>query len=410
VPTAEVLLNDLAEWLAKEAADTAGPSRPTGAGTDEPGLRVLLHPAASDVVFRANDLGRISVSATTAEVGPGYHTFVCQLIKRIGADLSITWEAPDPAAGTGDETGYFESGNRAAVESALLIWLHDALQAARAARARGEQRIHLVPFGDHRFVFEGAIATPLGPRDDEWLAAAVNDPRIAVDVWPWTTDAMDARYLLNRALVLMWSEVRWRAPLTDEERATIDETLRLLRKAFPFDTTLPYPWREWKELIFLSGASDPLSDRISKEAVAAGTGRAPIGYRRDPVVAFHGGWALEIPGSFAERRTAEEWWAGEGGRSITLAAVSTGTDNGPMTAEAFLDKVSGDLGNGALHHKNGPIVGKARLAVDNASEVGLAVLDAYSAVRGSGAALRIEIHDPADWEWALGMWRSLRPA
>jgi hypothetical protein len=409
LPSAEVLLNDIEARLVAEAADTAGPIRRTGEGTDGPGLRVLLHPAASDVELTAADGGRVTVSASTAEVGPGYHTYVSQLFRRMGTDLSIEWEPADPAAGIGDRTGYFESGRRPDAEAGLLVWLHDALQAAAAGRARGEHGIHLVAFGDHRFAFDGAIATALGPRDDDWLRAAINDPRLASDVWPWTTDAKDARYLLNRALVLMWSEVRWRAPATQGERTTIDEVLRLLRKAFPLDPSLPYPWREWKELLDLGGTSEQMFDRIAREAATAGAGPL-VGYRRDPVVAVHGGWALEIPGSFAERRTPEEWWAGEGGRSITLAAVATGTDKGPMTAEAFLDRVSGNLGGGALTHRAGPVVGKARLEVDHGSEVGLAVLDAYSAVRGSGAALRIEIHDPADWEWALGMWRSLRPA
>jgi hypothetical protein len=407
LPTAEVLLNDIEAWLVAEAADTAGPCRRTEAG-DDGGLRVLLHPAASDVAFDIAE-GRVMLTATTAEVGPGYHTYLCQLLRRIGTELSIAWEPTDRSAGTGDQTGYFDSGVRGDVEEALLLWLHDELQAARAARARGERGHHLGSFGDHRFVFDGAIATALGPRDDEWLKEAVNDPRIAIDVWPWTPDARDARYLLNRALVQMWSDVRWRAPATQPERNTIEEVLRLLRKAFPLDPALPYPWREWKEMLDLASAADPLYDRIAKEAAAVGDGPL-IGYRRDNVVAVHGGWALEIPGSFAERRTDEEWWAGEGGRSITLAAVSTGTDKGPMTAEAFLDQVSGNLGGGALTHRDGQVVGKARLAVDDGAEVGHAVLDAYSAVRGSGAALRIEIHDPADWEWALGMWRSLRPA
>lgn len=409
-PPAEALLAEIEAWLVAETAETAGPIRRTAEGAAEPSLRVLLHPAASDLEIGVGEGARVTAAATTAEVGPGYHTYLCQLLRRMGTDLSIAWEPADPGAGTGDQTGYFDSGQRADAESALLVWLHKALQAARASRAREGRGLQLLPFGDHRFAFEGAIATALGPRDDEWLKAAIEDPRVAVDVWPWTSDAMDARYLLNRALVLMWSEVRWRSPATDGERETIEEVVRLLRKAYPFDPSLPYPWREWKELLFMAGASDPMSDRIAREARNAGSGGPRIGYRREPVVAVHGGWALEIPGSFAERRTAEEWWAGEGGRSITLAAVSTGSENGPMTAEAFLDRVSGDLGSGALTHRDGPVVGKARLEVDHDSAVGLAVLDAYSAVRGSGAALRIEIHDPEDWEWALGMWRSLRPA
>ena len=58
----------------------------------------------------------------------------------------------------------------------------------------------------------------------------------------------------------------------------------------------------------------------------------PVGYRRDPVAISHEGWALEVPGSFAERRIAEEWWGGGAGRNITLAATATGLPDG--TADA----------------------------------------------------------------------------
>src|SRR5690349_15905028 len=65
---------------------------------------------------------------------------------------------------------------------------------------------------------DAALATSLGPRDEAWLEAAVGDSRLAVDVTPWWADAIDARNLLNRALCLMWTDVRWRAPANDAER------------------------------------------------------------------------------------------------------------------------------------------------------------------------------------------------
>src|SRR4029079_10081699 len=40
----------------------------------------------------------------------------------------------------------------------------------------------------------------------------------------------------------------------------------------------------------------------------------------------------------------------------------------------------------------------------------IGILEGYSAVAGSGAAIRIEFDDPGDWQWALDMWRSLAPA
>ena len=72
-----------------------------------------------------------------------------------------------------------------------------------------------------RFGFEGALATALGPRDDAWLERALADPRIAIDILPWWADAADGRFLLNRALSLMWTEVRWRRPAVDGEKGTV---------------------------------------------------------------------------------------------------------------------------------------------------------------------------------------------
>ena len=81
-----------------------------------------------------------------------------------------------------------------------------------------------------------------------------------------------------------------------------------------------------------------------------------------------------------------------------------------MPPETFLQRVAGHLGSDALVHRDGPVVGRARVEVDPTTGVEVAVLNGYSAVLGSGAAIRIEIDDPADWDWALEMWRSLAPA
>jgi hypothetical protein len=53
---------------------------------------------------------------------------------------------------------------------------------------------------------------------------------------------------------------------------------------------------------------------------------------------------------------------------------------------------------------------RARLASDPSSGVEVATVEGFSAVRGRGAAIRIEIDDPQDWKWALDTWRGLRPA
>jgi hypothetical protein len=260
-----------------------------------------------------------------------------------------------------------------------------------------------------RYDVEGAIATCLGPRDDAWLEAAVSDSRLAVDVTPWWADAIDARTLLYRALCLMWSEVRWRPPASDEERRVNEEVLRLLGRAFPLDPSLAYPWREWLELARMRGSDDAMTRQVEAKAARAGGG-APIGYRRSFVRVVHEGWELEIPGSFSEQRTADEWTGGESGRTITIAATETGTPSGPMTAKAFLDQVAGSLGPEALTHSDGELLGRARLSSDATSGVEVGVLEGYSAVRGRGAAIRITFDDSSDWRWALDAWRALSPS
>ena len=103
----------------------------------------------------------------------------------------------------------------------------------RNARQRSSAGVQVGTPPGTRYTFEGAIATPLGPRDDAWLESAVADPRVAIEITPWWLDATDGRYLLNRALALMWLEVRWRKPAVEGEAERLEDVHRLLSKAYP---------------------------------------------------------------------------------------------------------------------------------------------------------------------------------
>jgi hypothetical protein len=408
VPSPEELLLEADAWLRNEPRETVRATRLGVDATNRPALFAMLHPAAPDVAIVASESGRLILTASTAVAGPGYHTFLAQLVRRLGTDLDVTWALCDGVVET-DEL-LFEPPDRESVEREMLGWLMPALQAARSARARGAEMVHLGLSAGTRFTLSGAVATILGPRDDAWLETAIRQPVTAVEIWPWWSDATDARYLLNRALCLMWTEVRWRPPGIVDEAVLVDEVRSYLRRAHGLDPTLAYPWREWAELLRLRGGEDPLAERINAGARQADAGPL-IGYRRGQVTATHEGWSISVPGSFAERRGADEWWGGEAGRSVTLAATTTGTHGGrPMPPEMFLDQVAGQIGTDAIQHRLGPVVGKARLTTDTSSGIEVAVLDGYSAVVGSGAAVKIVFDSPADWEWALETWRSLQPA
>ena len=366
-------------------------------------------------MITADAEGRVVATADSSGAGPGYHTFVGRVLDRVADELGIMWSHDHLQRPVGAPANWVGSkeplANRADAEKDHVALLGHVVARAAEQRRRGVGQIQIGLRTDARFQFDGPIATPLGPRDDAWLARAERDPWAAADIRPWWFDATDARYLLQRALVIMWTEIRWRSAADDAEKAAIDEVLTLLRKALPSDASLGYPWREWAELISLRGIPDPIAERVFRQAQQVDASLPLIGYRRRPVTITHEGWVLEVPGSFGEQRTAEEWRGEERGRQVTLAATETRTTNGmPMSAEWFMSRVVGDLGDGVLRHEEGGLVGQARVTTDATSGLEVAVLEGFTAVTGSGAAIRVAFASPDDWQWAVGLWRSLRPA
>jgi hypothetical protein len=401
LPGGDRLLADAAVWMTGEYPDAVRSTHQRTLPGGETALAVDLHPAVEPLLLTASDEGRVTVTAATGVAGPGYHRFVGRILERLSAELAIDWTEGDGATAFVDRQG---------AERLYLGWLGPQLARARASVRRGQRAVPLGMPAGTRIATERAIATIMGPRDEAWLDSAIADPRVALDITPWWADATDAAYLLNRALVLMWLEVRWRTPAMEGEADLFDEIHRLLSRAYPLDPALDYPWHAWTELTSLRGIDDPMARQAAERAASEPEPDPPVGYRRDPVIISHEGWALEIPGSYAERRTPDEWWGGGSGHSITLAATTTGTAEGrPMSAQAFIEQFAADLGPDAMNHRAGNVLGRARLMTDASSGVEVGILEGYSAVTGSGAAIRIEFDDPNDWQWALDTWRSLRP-
>jgi hypothetical protein len=418
LPTPDQLIADAQRWVDAEYRTFVRRSQPgdgTSDGVPTAVLEVDLHPAADPISISVDAEGIVRVAADASNVGPGYQTFVARLLERMGDELRITWSEPagsrpidGPPAWVGARVVL---ADRSAVERDHLALLGRQLTRASEQCARGVAGIQVGMRPGTRFAFDGAIGTMLGPRDRAWLERALKDPRVATDIRPWWPDAPDAHYVLKRALVLLWTEIRWRQPADDRERATVDEALGLLRWALSSDPTLAYPWREWAELIALRGLPDPASAQVVAQAEQMDASLPLIGYRRHPVTIDHEGWVLRVPGSFGEVRKADEWSGSDRGRMVTLAATVTRTASGhPQSADWFLTRVASDLGTGVLHHQEGELRGVARLTTDASSGVEVAVLEGFSALTGSGAAIRIQFEEVEDYRWAIDLWRSLRPA
>ncbi len=415
VPNAAALLTSIDEWLVDAAKDTLR-KHTLGDRTADGAIEASLHPAARPVRIEATDAGVATVQAMTIPVGPGYHTYVAELLRRLGQDVGLTWKAASEPDGSSDPTGAFPAGDRADAERAHLGWLRSSITAVRDARRQGAGGLHLATPTGVRYTFDGAVATVLGPRDDAWVERALGDPRTAADVWPWAADAMDARYHLGRALTLLWTEVRWRPPVGTPEVAVLDDVLATLRFAYPLEPALPWPWAAWREAFALRGHNDPSTHQLLQRAASMeqapgdiGGPVAIVGYRRNPVTIVQAGWGIDLPGSFTDRRTADEWSGSDAGRTVTFAAAETASEGIPMSPTAFLQQVAAGLGPDAMEHANGTVRGRARISTDSSTGVEVATLDGFSAVTGSGAAIRIEFDDPNDWKWAIDTWRGLRP-
>lgn len=275
-------------------------------GDEQAYLGVHLHPAAEPVELRIEQ-GRVEISAKTSTAGPGYHAWVCELLDALHA-AGITWIEDDEHD---DETGYFKERDFAALQQQMLLWLGSLAGVMRESAAEGNGGFQVSLAMDYTYEHDGAIATPLGPRDLEWLKRTEDDPRQRIDIFPWWDEGRGAGYELGRALSLIWTEVRFRVPLTADEKRTVADVLNRLSRAHALDPTRDYPWRAWAELLEHTGSLDAIAPAVIVRA--RDDRRAPLGYRRRSVRKSLGGFTIQIPGEFAEELSDNDWsmWCGD---------------------------------------------------------------------------------------------------
>jgi hypothetical protein len=275
---------------------------------DEDTLHVCLHPAAETV--RIRDEGEtLVVSASTNTVGPGYHEWLCGVVRQLGETFAIDWARSNGGddGDSGDETGFFDDGDRAELERSFHAWQGTVMRHVRDEwLAPGNQAVRLsMPMDAPSYLLPAAVHTPLGPRDAAWVRAVAEDPSRGRDFYAWWGSGRDAACYLGRALYHMWNNVCWRDPLDDDESYLLDEVLSELERAHALDPTLAYPWREWHELNGYTADMFGTEHELDPDLEAEVERRAQsctgplIGYRRgDMRVEPSRDWSLVLPGSF----------------------------------------------------------------------------------------------------------------
>jgi hypothetical protein len=374
----------------------------------KPALGFHLHPTAESVDIIGVGRGRVLASAKTSTTGPGYHLYVCDLLRRLGRALEVTWDPPCADDGSGDETGYFHSGDRSGVEREMLKWLQAMARMTLSGRADEDGvGTWCLPIG-HRYKSDGAVLTATGPRDTAWLEMTAEDPRRGIDFFSWWDEGTGAPYHLGRALCEMWMQVRWRPPLIDAETDLLNSIANELEAAHRLDPALDYPWPEWHEVLRYLETDSLLAAEVARRAAQQPNGPS-IGYRRRNVaVELTGGWSIEVPGSLAECWDEDgTWQAWDSARSVSVSLLSSTANGNSPSAKEALSQAPLPAEGEPLEYRGADVIGRAVLEHGTKEGPSEWLLTAASAVAGRLALLTICYEDPADRPWAINTWQSL---
>lgn len=405
------LIADILAWVRETYPATLCATMRAVDDERRPCLAVSFHPGAEELLLTERDDGGLIAQAVTSTAGPGYHAYVCEVLHALGARFEVTWDAWNPDGTPGDETGYFGTPDRAALEDTMARWLAVLAQRVRALAQEGHKDIALsLPVG-REYSHDGLFATPLGPRDAAWLDAACADGRAGFDIFPWAEPGAGAGYFLGRALVRMWTDVRWRTPAAAEEREALEEVTALLEAAYTEDPSRAYPWREWAEMLALLGVDSLLATRAQLRAETAPLAPA-IGYRRRDIrLTISGGWSLVVPGDFAETWDEQgTWCAWDGTRTLWFTSFSMKDAKGADRSATVEETLAGlpNLEGEKSAFTAGKVRGIAALGRGHDKGVELQQLRAYAAVPANAAVLTLCFELETDPTWAYEVWRSLR--
>ena len=399
-PDPQDWLNGVREWLEEREGDQLLHSEIARREPRSPlTLYARLHPANEDFALQCPRPGRVFASLKTSGAGPGLHQHVCRLLHDMEAPFEVRWDPPNPRKGTGDPSDYFTNGDRGALEREFLSWLHDVAIQVHEMQEKDYEAIGIsMPLTDLTFLLPGALYTSTGPRDIHWLRRAATDLLSGTDLFPWWDQARDAAYFRDRALVHMWTEVRWRPALTEAERATHQRVLTLLDRAAELDASLPLPRVEREEIRAYVDGVEPAA-------------RGKIGYFRGPVRhSDPARWSLEVPGELVQEFDDEgNWCAWDASRKVQLSSITIGNrGNHPKAAELLESDRQKLAGKAILELDAPPLHGLAAFHESDSPESHPYFLQGITAIDGGLAVCTIEFSRDDQRDWAEAVWRSVR--
>lgn len=420
-PSPKVWLQEVERWLLAACGEQLEMEPEVDDGGGEPTLYALLHPCAAAIEITAPQRGVVRLSAMTSSVGPGYHQFLCSLMDRMAEELGVAW-GPEIEGESEDETGYFYGRDRARLEREMLAWLGAVCRVflepggmLEGDITPGEAPPAMAMGMECRFVHDGGVSTPMGPRDRAWFEAVAEDPRRGIDFFAWWEEGESARTLLRRAEAMMWSQVRWVPAASEEDFKIQCRAAELLAAAYERDATLAYPWREWAELMALVEWEGEPRAEVERRAAGEHPSTPLIGYLRgDVVLSLPGPWTIVLPGTLSVGNDdSGEFVASDGTRTVRCSTLSFGEGDERPTMEQILDNpppMDLERGEKLAPWRIGRLGGIAEVGRVKDGEKGEEywMMAAMVCTDGELALVSIFYERDEDREWAERTWRSVR--
>ena len=371
----------------------------------EHSLYAFVHTLSEPIEFMWEPDGAINAGTKTSTVGPGYHAWVVDLIKRIGTAAGIEWDWSH------DETEYSRDGDFAALQDAMARLLRLLATSFLQDDSTGGFICNM------RLGFSceplGAFSlTPLGPRDRDWWESAKAGPALIErcrDFYIWWERAQDAAYWHKLGLALMWIEVPWHPPNDESEENTCRLALEALDRAITLDHTLSIPAEDMNELAEMLDL-DPEQDEVPRPRPDG------VGYQRHPTSrSAPGGWSVRVPGYFYEQWKQEEgvltFWHGD--RAVHVTTYSFDAPAGdhskpPTAANLAADyEIEAPPDTERFEHTQDGLVGRAAVTAFHEDDFEGLGLQGCMAADAALAAVTVVFAEESDREWAIATWRSL---
>jgi len=406
-PSAEAALSEI-ERAVVDCIRHPGQRRLLALNRDEEGLHIQLHPAGEPIDVALDAHGHVVFAGKTSTVGPGFHAAAVDLLDGVAVRCDLTWQWSDPAGELGDETGYQESRDFAQLQAAMIEWLQSTARLVLDLEHGEWAHVGLcMPIGIN-VIGDYFAVSPLGYWSRDWLEQVAEEPvsgpdHLGAAFFPWWKREIDAGFWLNAGKVLCWTDLSWSPPRTEAERNRYQLVLDCFEEARKLDAEVSLPDREIGEIgsLLLHEGMDRAPERLG------------IGFRRGLMRRpLTGGWTIALPGYFhpVDEEDGEVATYTFGDRTVRGSSfVATADQPGIDPAEQLVrEKRAEHEGVGpTIDIDEGGLIGFA--SVEDAEEDG----ESYRFLRGMAGrgehlcVLTVAFTEPADQDWAIGVWRSV---